>query len=252
MITKRIGGLCAALGMALGLTACVDEYGYGGLSAGYGSGGYYGDSYDGYGGGGYGYSSSYGWYGDYYYPGTGIYVYDQYRRPYRWNDNQRRYWADRQRYRGRDGNGQGSWNGFDRRDGYRQGSDRRDGDRRDGDRWRGRGYDGHQWNRDRNGYEPGTPQVQGNPGTQTPLAPRQDYRGGGWRGERGYAPDRGYRGAPRRQGDGGTFTPPQPGEQRQWQGRGVERSGGGWQGRRGGGGGSAARRAADTNGQPAD
>ena len=52
--------LIAALG--LGASACTDDYGYGGLSVGYGSG-YYGDGYYGpygYAPGGYG-----GWYNDY-------------------------------------------------------------------------------------------------------------------------------------------------------------------------------------------
>ena len=39
----------------------------------------------------YGYPGYYGWYGGFYYPGNGIYVYDRYRRPYRWNGNQQRY-----------------------------------------------------------------------------------------------------------------------------------------------------------------
>jgi hypothetical protein len=36
-----------------------------------------------------------GWHGGYYYPGTGYYVYDRYRRPFRWTDAQRRYWTER-------------------------------------------------------------------------------------------------------------------------------------------------------------
>ena len=76
----------------------------GSVSFGYNSGyygGYYDDGYgygDGFYGAGYGYGSPYwGWYGDYYYPGTGIYVYDRYRRPYRWNGAQQRYWQGRYR-----------------------------------------------------------------------------------------------------------------------------------------------------------
>ena len=37
----------------------------------------------------------YGWYGDYYYPGTGYYVYDSYRRPYAMTTTQRQYWTSR-------------------------------------------------------------------------------------------------------------------------------------------------------------
>ena len=75
-----------------GLSACTHDdygYGYGGVSVGYGSAGYY-DPYDDY----HGYYSAnpyWGWYGDYYYPGSGLYIYDRYRRPHRWNDNHRRY-----------------------------------------------------------------------------------------------------------------------------------------------------------------
>ena len=91
----------ATLG-ALVLGGCAyDDYGYGGgygypysgVSVGVGYGGGYG-----YYGGGYGYGGMYspfGWYDDFYYPGTGFYVYDSYRRPHRWNDYQRRYWTQR-------------------------------------------------------------------------------------------------------------------------------------------------------------
>ena len=52
-----------------------------------------------------------GWYGDYYYPGTGVYVYDRYRAPRRWNDGEQRYWLDRQRgWRG--GQFRDEWRGF--------------------------------------------------------------------------------------------------------------------------------------------
>jgi hypothetical protein len=88
--------LLAAGSLALGGCAYGDlglGVGYGG---GYGDYGYgYGSPYYGYGygspyyGAGYG---SYGWYDNYYYPGTGYYVYDSYRRPHVWNDRQRTYW----------------------------------------------------------------------------------------------------------------------------------------------------------------
>ena len=85
MDRKRIMLVVLVGAAGLGVSACADDYGYGGMSVGYGAPGYY-DSY----GPGY-----WGWYGDYYYPGTGVYVYDHSRRPYRWNDDQRRYWEGR-------------------------------------------------------------------------------------------------------------------------------------------------------------
>ena len=137
----RVALLVAAGAATLG--GCAD-YGYGsysGLSVGLGYGGGYGGYYSpydyGYGyspfGYGYGYSPFdyggwygepyFGWYGGGYYPGTGIYVYDSYRRPHRWNDQQQRYWTQRQqsvvttattrnreRPRFRE-----NWSGFDRR-----------------------------------------------------------------------------------------------------------------------------------------
>lgn len=101
MFLKRLalGGL--ALGMAAGLGACTNGYGYGG-GVGYASDGYYGGGYGGYDGfGGYGYGGVgfgggyYGWNNGFYYPGTGVYVYDRNRRPYRWNGTQQRYWQGR-------------------------------------------------------------------------------------------------------------------------------------------------------------
>lgn len=114
----------AALALTSGilLSGCAyglydDGYGYGGyggygpysrsgvsIGIGYGSGygGYYGYGGYPYGGYGYGYGSPYGygydpfgWYGNYYYPGTGIYVYDRYRTRRVWTDDQRRYWEQR-------------------------------------------------------------------------------------------------------------------------------------------------------------
>ena len=81
--------------------------GYGGGYGGYG----YGSPYYGYGygspyyGGGYGYGAGYGsyygssfgspfgWYDNYYYPGSGYYVYDTYRRPHVMTTTQRTYWT---------------------------------------------------------------------------------------------------------------------------------------------------------------
>jgi hypothetical protein len=92
---KRIGAAFLAAAAALGLAGCVtDDYGYGGVSLGY-NGGYYGDPY-------------WGWYDNYYYPGTGYYIYDRGGTRHAWNDSQRRYWE------GRRGNRQATenWSGY--------------------------------------------------------------------------------------------------------------------------------------------
>ncbi|WP_156404720.1 hypothetical protein [Sphingomonas sp. Root241] len=130
MLIHRISA--AGLAIALGLTAAActeDGYGYSGVSVGYSSGGYY-DGYDPY--YSYGPSSYFGWYGDYYYPGTGYYVYDRYRRPHRWNNGQQRYWYDRGRsWRG---DRRENWGGFGNRRGEGRNWDR--GDRRPDRRYR--------------------------------------------------------------------------------------------------------------------
>ena len=86
------------VGLGLGYGSPYSSYGYGSPyygGYGYGSpyyGGYYGSSY------GYGYGSPFGWYDNYYYPGTGIYVYDRYRSRHVWSDSQKRYWSDRRQH----------------------------------------------------------------------------------------------------------------------------------------------------------
>jgi len=77
-----------ALAASLSLTACYnDGYGHSRVSVGYGAS----------------YPSYYGWYDDFYYPGTGYYVYDRGGHRQRWNDRQSRYWTERQRnFRGAD------------------------------------------------------------------------------------------------------------------------------------------------------
>lgn len=98
-VMKRIGIALGAIGLGLGTGACAGGYGYGGGGLGYGYAdgyGYDGYGYDGYGFAGAGYAPGYfGWYNNFYYPGTGVYVYDRDRRPFRWNDTQRRYWEGR-------------------------------------------------------------------------------------------------------------------------------------------------------------
>ena len=93
--------LFAAGALTLGGCAYGDYgmgLGYGGGYGGYGSGSpYYGYGYGSPYYGGYGYGDPYfGWYDDFYYPGTGIYVYDSGRHRHTWNDRQRSYWTNRQ------------------------------------------------------------------------------------------------------------------------------------------------------------
>ena len=150
-------GLAGAL--ALGGCAYDDGYGYGGVSVGTGyyGGGYYDPYYSpGYYGGGY------GWYNDYYYPGTGYYVYDRGGRRHRWSDSQRRYWEARRndrrddRWRDRDRDGRPGWRGNDGRP---------DRDGRPGN-----------WQR---------PDQDGRPGNYVRPRPGSDNDRGRWNGGRG-------------------------------------------------------------------
>jgi hypothetical protein len=110
---------------ALSLGGCADYYGYGGdYYGGYGYGspyiglgyssGYYSPYY-----GGYGYGSPYyGWYDNYYYPGSGLYVYDTYRRPHVMTTTQRTYWSQRSPSlrAGSTTRARENWSGFKRRE----------------------------------------------------------------------------------------------------------------------------------------
>ena len=95
-LKHRIGAALLAASAVLALSACAtdDGYGYGGVSVGYGSG-YYGDPY-------------WGWYDNYYYPGTGYYIYDRGGARHSWNDSQRRYWESRRGGRP----GRENWSGY--------------------------------------------------------------------------------------------------------------------------------------------
>jgi hypothetical protein len=100
----RAAALAAAA--ALGLSACTSPYGYSGVSMGVGNAGYYDPYYGGYGydagysgygypGYGFAYAPYWGWNDDFYYPGTGYYVYDRHHHKHHWTDAQRRYWQAR-------------------------------------------------------------------------------------------------------------------------------------------------------------
>lgn len=135
MVGRQLKLAGIAIAAAIGLSGCTDYgYGYGGLNVGYGAA-YYDDpyyaGYGGYGIGGFG-DPYWGWNNGFYYPGTGYYVYDRYRRPYRWNGAQQRYWEGR-RYAWRGGNRdvRDNWRDF-RRD--RRGDDRAFRQDRRGDR----------------------------------------------------------------------------------------------------------------------
>jgi len=123
-MSRRPLALALAAAALAGGCSTYDDYGYGGVSVGYGDGyGYDGGYYDdGYYDGHYdpwwnSYGSYYrqrpywGWYNGFYYPGTGFYIYDRWRRPIRWNDNHRSYWSGRHGY----WRGRGDWRG-DRRE----------------------------------------------------------------------------------------------------------------------------------------
>ena len=107
MYASRIRAAGLAIAASLGLSACMSPYGYSSVGVGVDSGGYYGDyGYGGYGYpyGGYGYGyPSYGWYDDFYYPGSGYYVYSRDGHRHRWSDAQRRYWESRRDRRHNDG-----------------------------------------------------------------------------------------------------------------------------------------------------
>ena len=244
MKLDRMGAAALAVGLGIGLGGCTDGYGYGGASVGYasdpyyGGGSYYGAGYgDGLGYGGLGYGglgygglgSYYGWYGDYYYPGSGGFVYDRYRRPHRWNGSQQRYWQGRQRYRGNDRPNGGNWGGFNRpgRDGVRGNGIPGDGIRGDGrPGYGGRSYGGRGRYDGNRGGTPGQIQGQRPDGVQATPGARSFQGGqptvrGTYSGNRSSGAGQGYRGGGPRMGGGG---------------------GGGWSGRGGRGGGERGSR----------
>jgi hypothetical protein len=160
--------LLLAATAALGACTAYDGFGYGGVSVGVSSGGYYPHRYSPY--------SYYGWYDGFYYPGAGYYIYDSYGRRHRWSDSHRHYWEGRRD--GRRDYGE-NWDGYRRdRDGrYHDGN--RDGNRGDYSRGRegdrdGRGDRGN-WQRrdgDNNRGDRGNWQRRGNRDGETAGARR--------------------------------------------------------------------------------
>lgn len=165
--------ILAAVGLAsaFALGGCAyDDYGYGGVSVGtgyYAGNGYY-DDYGGYGPGGYG-----GWYNNFYYPGSGYYIYDRGGSRHRWDDGQRRYWESRRQARGNDGRGEGrpgNWNNGQGRPGNDRGQ------------WRGNNQNGRpdrgQWQGGRRGAQ-ATPNA-GNAVPQAQPQPQPGASGSRW------------------------------------------------------------------------
>jgi hypothetical protein len=171
----------AALGLLLGGCYYGDVYGASSQAYGYGEDCYarYGDGYwdydptiydDGYGydcydrddyRGGFVQIGFYGgWYDNYYYPGHGFYVFDQFGRPFPMNRHYLNYWGGRRAY----------WKHHGDRDWRR---DHRYGDGHHGDGRR----DGRRGDRNRDGNH-GTPPVGGVPGTHNPGSDGN----GGWGG----------------------------------------------------------------------
>lgn len=176
--TQKLGAKAllriAALGAAgLAVSGCTYDMGLGYASDGYGSGYYDCDPYspfdsyydcdNGYGFSNIGYGG--GWYDNYWYPGYGFYLFDNYGQRYNMRDNHRRYWGERRHSWYRENRGRHDGGG--RRDGRgytdggrgmdqigwpeRNGGRVRDGDRSDrnrgGDRRdRGRGWQGGEGN----------------------------------------------------------------------------------------------------------
>lgn len=189
----------------LGLSGCTyvgDGYGYGYDDYGYGYDNY-GYGYDNY---GYGYGSAgyySGWYDNWYYPGYGIYIYDNGGRKRKWDDNHRRHWEGRKRDGDRGGNrNNNTWNGKPRdgvrdgdRDATRQGT--WNGQRRDGN---GEGRRNGQWTGGQRGTGVAAPQAT----TPTPQnRPQRSWNGGQGNGQRAVAPQQ------RQRPEGGTYTPRQ-------------------------------------------
>jgi hypothetical protein len=100
MFFPRFRSILVGLSSALAIGGCAygDLGGYGGLSVGIGSGGYYDDYHDrGSYYGGHDAYPRYGWYDGYYYPGYGYDVYDRVGRSLAMRAQDRLYWLERRR-----------------------------------------------------------------------------------------------------------------------------------------------------------
>ena len=118
MLSRFMGaGLLVAATLGLGACSTYDRYGYSDVRVGvnYGSP-YYGSRYA--------RSGYYGWYDNFYYPGTGYYVYDRRGARHRWSSRHRDYWIAR-RSTGR--SYRDNWSGYNVSRHYRD--QRRDRDR---------------------------------------------------------------------------------------------------------------------------
>jgi hypothetical protein len=122
---KRAFLKIAALATAgIGVSGCTYDLGLGYASDGYGSGYYDCDPYSpfdsyydcDYGNGFYDIGYGGGWYDNFWYPGHGYFLFDNYGRRYNMRDNHRRYWGERRHrwYRENRGRNGDNWRGRER------------------------------------------------------------------------------------------------------------------------------------------
>lgn len=181
-ISKNLIAKLAALSVAtVGLSGCVYDVGLGYASDGYGYDSYDCDPYspfDSYytcdsGYGFYNIGFGGGWYDNYWYPGYGYYVFDNYGRRHNMHDHHRRYWGDRRQRWYRDNRRHG--------DGYGKGRGHRRGEGRD------HGYNHNAVPRQNSVDEPiAWPETHGGRRGERPGRPRMEtpppgaVNAGGW------------------------------------------------------------------------